>query len=56
MELKIPSKDFTKSERAWLAQLIQELKTVHAVSGRNTTVSDNDDGQVINADDCEACP
>jgi len=55
-ELKLPDKGFTKSERAWLAELIEAIKTVHAVQGRNTTISDTNGGQVINADDCTPCP
>lgn len=56
MDLKLPERGFTKAERVWLSQLIEAIKTVHAVNGRNTSVSDTADGQVINADDCTACP
>ncbi len=51
MDLKLPDKGFTKAERAWLAELIQAIKTVHAVQGRNVTITDTEAGQVINADD-----
>jgi hypothetical protein len=54
-ELKMPEKGFTKAERAWLAQLIEAIRTVHAVPGRNTSISDTDAGQVINAEDCTPC-
>jgi len=56
INLKLPEKGFTKAERAWLAELIEAIKTVHAVQGRNTTISDTNEGQVINADDCDPCP
>ena len=55
-DLKLPEKGFTKSERAWLEQLIEAIKTVHAVQGRNCTINDSARGQVINADDCAPCP
>lgn len=55
-ELRLPSKGFTKAERAWLAELIEAIKTVHAVQGRNTTISNTNEGQVVNADDCTPCP
>lgn len=54
--LDLPAKGFTKAEREWLAKLIEAIKTVHAVQGRNVTIRDDANGQVINADDCEACP
>jgi len=51
--LKVPTKGFTKAERDWIKNvLIPAIKTVHAVSGHLTTVSDSDQGQVINAQDC----
>ena len=56
INLKLPSKGFTKAERAWLSQLLEAIKTVQAVQGRNTTIGESDNGQVINADDCEPCP
>lgn len=56
IDLRLPDRGFTKTERAWLAQLIEAIKTVHAVQGRNTSISDTDQGQVINADDCAPCP
>lgn len=55
-DLKLPKRGFTKSERAWLANLIEAIKTVHGIQGRNITISDQPDGQVINADDCAPCP
>lgn len=55
MQLELPRKGFTKAERAWLAQLIEAINTVRAVAGRNTSVSDHSDGQVIDADDCDPC-
>jgi hypothetical protein len=55
-DLKLPMKGFTKSERVWLEELIEVIKTVHAVSGRNVSISDSDSGQVVNAADCEPCP
>jgi len=54
--LKLPQKGFTKAERAWLQQLIEAIKTVQAVQGRNCTITNTGDGQVINADDCTPCP
>jgi hypothetical protein len=55
-ELKLPAKGFTKTERAWLSELIEAIRTVHAVEGRNTTIDNTNDGQVVNADDCTPCP
>ncbi len=55
MDLQLPEKGFTKSERAWLAQLIEAIRTVQAVAGNNTTISNTGDGQVINAEDCSPC-
>lgn len=56
MQLELPRKGFTKAERAWLARVIEAINTVHAVAGRDITVSDHPDGQVINAADCDPCP
>jgi hypothetical protein len=57
MELLPPQKGFTKAEREWIAKyLIPNVKTVRALQGRNTSVSDSDQGQTVNADDCPACP
>ncbi len=57
MELKLPDKAFTKREREWIKSvLIPEIKKNHAVAGRNVTITDTDDGQTINADDCTPCP
>ncbi len=53
--LTLPQKGFTKAERAWLAQLVEAIKTVQAVAGNNTTVSNSEAGQVINAEDCSPC-
>ena len=54
-DLTLPRKGFTKNERAWLAQLIEAIKTVHAVAGRNISISEHKQGQMINADDCAPC-
>ena len=54
--LKVPTRGFTKAERAWLKELVEAIKTVHAVQGRNCRITDTDKGQVINADDCAPCP
>jgi type IV secretory pathway protease TraF len=57
MELLPPQKGFTKAEREWIAKyLIPNVKTVHAIQGRNVSISDTEQGQVINADDCAPCP
>ncbi len=56
MELKLPEKGFTKAERAWLEKLIEAIKTVQAIQGRNVTISNDGSGQTINADDCTPCP
>lgn len=48
---------FTKKEREWLrGKLRPALKTVHGVQGRNVTITDDDSGQTINANDCQPCP
>jgi hypothetical protein len=54
--LKVPAKGFTKAERKWLEELIKAIKTVHAVQGHNVTITDTDQGQLINANDCRPCP
>ncbi len=56
MELQLPQKGFTKAERKWLQELIDAIKTVQGVQGRNVTISNANSGQTINADDCTACP
>ncbi len=57
LELKLPEKGFTKAERKWLQdQLIEAIKTVYGIQGRNVTISNADTGQTINADDCAPCP
>ncbi len=56
MDLQLPAKGFTKAERAWLQQLLNAIKTVQAIQGRNTTVTNTDNGQTVNADDCTPCP
>ncbi len=56
MELKLPEKGFTKAERAWLAELIQAIKTVQGIAGRNVSISNADSGQTVNAEDCTPCP
>jgi len=53
--LKLPQKGFTKAERLWLAKLIEAINTVQAVQGRNCTVTNTQEGQIINADDCTPC-
>ena len=55
-QLKLPAKGFTKAERAWLTQLIEAIKSVRAISGRNVSISDDEQGQTVNADDCQPCP
>ncbi len=55
-DLKLPAKGFTKAERAWLEDLITAIKTVHAIQGKDISISDSDKGQVVNANDCNACP
>jgi hypothetical protein len=55
-DLQLPERGFTKAERAWLEKLIEAIKTVHGIAGRNTSISDTDQGQVINAEDCAPCP
>jgi hypothetical protein len=55
-DLQLPERGFTKAERAWLEKLIEAIRTVHGISGRNTTIDESDKGQVINADDCAPCP
>lgn len=55
-ELKVPEKGFTKSERAWLKELVKSIKTVQALQGRNVTISTEvGKGQTISADDCTPC-
>jgi hypothetical protein len=56
MALELPQKGFTRSERAWLAQLLIEIKNARAIAGDNVTISDSaaGDGQVINGD-CPDC-
>lgn len=56
MKLELPQKGFTKAERAWLAKLIEAINTVRAVQGRNITITETDQGQTVNADDCAPCP
>jgi len=55
MPLQLPAKGFTKAERAWLAKLIEAINTVQAVAGRNTSISNQAAGQVIDAADCDPC-
>jgi hypothetical protein len=50
--LRLPQKGFTKAERKWLEELVKAIKTVHGVAGRHVTISDTNEGQLINADDC----
>jgi hypothetical protein len=53
--LQLPVRGFTKEERAWLEQLIEAIRTVHGIQGRNATLSDSSLGQVIDASDCPVC-
>ena len=56
MELQIPQKGFTKAEREWLKELLEAIKTVQAVAGRNVSIDKRpNQGTVINASDCEPC-
>ncbi len=50
--LRVPKKGFTKAERAWLEELVKAIKTVHGVAGRHVTITNGNEGQLINADDC----
>jgi len=55
--LQLPQKGFTKAEREWIKNvLIPAIKLVHAVQGRNCSITDEDSGQKINAADCQPCP
>lgn len=55
--LRPPEKGFTKIERAWIREvLIPAIRTVHAVPGRNVSITDDANGQTINASDCQPCP
>jgi len=55
-QLRPPGKGFTKAERKWIEEvLIPAIKTVHAVQGRNCSITDTDNGQTINANDCQPC-
>ncbi len=54
--LTVPEKGFTRSERQWLAKLIDAIKTVQGIQGQNVTINNDASGQVINASDCDACP
>lgn len=53
--LKVPKYGFTKAERAWLEELVNAIKTVRGVAGRNVSITEADRGQTINADDCTPC-
>ena len=56
IDLKLPEKGFTKAERAWLRELIEAIKTVQAVAGRNVSIDRRPNhGTVINANDCSPC-
>ncbi len=56
MELQLPQKGFTKAERAWLQSLIDAIKTVQGIAGRNVTITNTDAGQTVDASDCTPCP
>jgi len=49
MEIKLPEKGFTKSEKQWLKTVIEAIKSNKAIAGENVTVDNREDGQVINA-------
>lgn len=54
--LKMPAKGFTKTERAWIQQMIEAINTARAVPGANVSVSENPGGgSIINARDCAIC-
>lgn len=55
-DLRLPKKGFTLKEREWLEDLIEAIKTVQAIPGRNVDISSTGEGQVINAADCDPCP
>lgn len=55
-QLTVPSKGFTKAEREWIKNvLIPAIKTVHGVAGRNTNITNTNEGQTINAEECSPC-
>lgn len=55
--LQVPVKGFTKAERQWIKEkLIPALKTVRGIAGRDVSISNDDQGQTINASDCTPCP
>ncbi len=56
MDLQLPEKGFTKAERAWLQTLLEAIKTVQGIQGRNVTITNNDTGQTIDVADCTPCP
>lgn len=55
-DLEVPKHGFTKSERAWLAEVVEAIKTARAVAGKDVKIDNHDDkGQVIGASDCSPC-
>ncbi len=54
--LQLPEKGFTKAERAWLKELIEAIKTVEGIAGRNVSITNSNTGQIVNAADCQPCP
>ncbi len=54
--LELPDKGFTKAERAWLKELINAIKTVQGIAGRNCSITESQDGQTISGNDCPPCP
>ncbi len=55
--LTVPDKGFTKAERKWIKeQLIPAIKTVYGVAGSNVSITNQDSGQTISANDCDPCP
>jgi hypothetical protein len=48
--LKVPTKGFTKRERAWLELVVEAILTAQALKGKNTTMDEHHGkGTVINA-------
>ncbi len=50
--LQLPEKGFTKAEREWLRELIEAIKTVEGIAGRNVKITNDATGQMIAANDC----
>jgi hypothetical protein len=58
LDLELPKRGFTKSERAWLKSLIAEIRSAKAVAGDHVFITNTKSGQVISTDecDCDLCP